>query len=303
MANNTLNSKWLLRAPWALALLALGFVSGCCCQAVPLPAENQCPTDARALYLACGEEAVRRCPCGPDRDYYGLKPTSWRSWPEGWNASGYPPMPGGMACGECGDGSCDGPASTDVDFSNPFRGKGAIEVLPQPTLAPEQKATPATPPKTAPVEKTPAKEPAAPAPLPEFEMAPAELTLPKDEPKAIEPAEKSPAEKAPTESKEPAVKALPTPPQATAEQPPTARVTPIESAPALPTPPQSSAPVIPPQDNSPKAAEPTKNESPATAPAKDANDQASAPKFQQPERKAPDVSKRVQQHLLKNLNL
>ncbi len=59
-------------------------VAGCCCQAYPLPGEATCPTDARRLYCSAGEEAVRRCPCGPDREFYGLKPTIWRPWPAGW---------------------------------------------------------------------------------------------------------------------------------------------------------------------------------------------------------------------------
>src|SRR3954467_589064 len=75
--------KWL-----ALALLPLCAIAGCCCcQAYPLPGECQCPTDARNLYLGTGEEAVRRCPCGPDQQFYGLKPTNWRAWPDGWRCN------------------------------------------------------------------------------------------------------------------------------------------------------------------------------------------------------------------------
>jgi hypothetical protein len=72
----------LLTLPLACVL------AGCCCQAIPcLPDERHCPTDARRLYWTFGEEAVRRCPCGPDREFYGLKPTQWRSWPEGWRCN------------------------------------------------------------------------------------------------------------------------------------------------------------------------------------------------------------------------
>src|SRR5947208_3719003 len=81
-----ISSKTL--ACFALALLPLCAIAGCCCcQAYPLPGECNCPTDARRLYLATGEEAVRRCPCGPDQQYYGLKPTNWRAWPAGWRCS------------------------------------------------------------------------------------------------------------------------------------------------------------------------------------------------------------------------
>jgi hypothetical protein len=71
-----------------LALPLACVLAGCCCHAVPcLPDERNCPTDARRLYWTFGEEAVRRCPCGPDREFYGLKPTQWRSWPEGWRCN------------------------------------------------------------------------------------------------------------------------------------------------------------------------------------------------------------------------
>ena len=75
MAIKLHNSNWLL-----LALLSLAGASGCFCQAVPLPGERCCPTDARRLYCTCGEEAVRRGPCGPDSQFYGLKPTCWRAY-------------------------------------------------------------------------------------------------------------------------------------------------------------------------------------------------------------------------------
>jgi hypothetical protein len=83
----------------AAMLLMLAAVSGCCCQAIPLPGEQQCPTDARRMYWGCGEEAVRKCPCGPDRAFYGHKPTEWRSWPEGWNCGQH----GWGAEGGCGE--------------------------------------------------------------------------------------------------------------------------------------------------------------------------------------------------------
>src|SRR6476660_6339624 len=141
MGTNVHNSKWLV-----LALISLAAVSGCCCQAVPLPGENQCPTDARRLYLSCGEEAVRRCPCGPDHNYYGLKPTCWRKWPDGWGCGqmGCSPYPEGCACGDpidsCGEPIaepfCEEPDHAGPDRSNPFRSDDLNEEpLPQPTVS------------------------------------------------------------------------------------------------------------------------------------------------------------------------
>src|SRR5256885_7463891 len=115
MRIDALNSKWL-----PLALVSLAVISGCCCQAYPLPGEDHCPTDARRLYLACGEEAVRRCPCGPDREFYGLKPTCWRQWPEGWRCGQVGGSP--ISCGStCAEPIGNDTASEPSDLSNPFR--------------------------------------------------------------------------------------------------------------------------------------------------------------------------------------
>jgi hypothetical protein len=44
--------------------------------------ELNCPTDIRRTVPWCaGEDAIFRCPCGPSDDFYGHKPTSWRTWP------------------------------------------------------------------------------------------------------------------------------------------------------------------------------------------------------------------------------
>lgn len=139
--------KFKSNSIWLLLLGTLAVVSGCCCQAIPLPGECDCPTDARRLYWSCGEEAVRRCPCGPDHEYYGLKPTSWRQWPVGWRCSQSGGIPWGCGCGDscpCGDpiggkpAPCNDapveqqpnnpleqptPTPVQADFSNPFRGK------------------------------------------------------------------------------------------------------------------------------------------------------------------------------------
>lgn len=44
--------------------------------------ELNCPTDIRQTVPWCaGEDAIFRCPCGPTSDFYGHKPTCWRTWP------------------------------------------------------------------------------------------------------------------------------------------------------------------------------------------------------------------------------
>ena len=41
-----------------------------------------CPTDIRQKHpFRWGEDALLRGPCGPDAEFYGLKPTGWRLWP------------------------------------------------------------------------------------------------------------------------------------------------------------------------------------------------------------------------------
>ena len=68
-----------------IVLALAGFTAGCSCGWYRR-AEQTCPTDARQIYPACaGEEAVRRCPCGPDTMFYGHKPTCWDNWPAGWD--------------------------------------------------------------------------------------------------------------------------------------------------------------------------------------------------------------------------
>lgn len=68
-------------ASLALSALAVGF-TGCNVQ----EHFGSCPTDARAITLSCaGQEAVRKCPCGPDASYYGHRPTTWNHWPGGWD--------------------------------------------------------------------------------------------------------------------------------------------------------------------------------------------------------------------------
>lgn len=121
-----------MRSSLAIAvvvLLASG-VSGCGW----LDSRSSCPTDARHLMLSCaGEEAVRRCPCGPDASFYGHRRTTWNAWPEGWRDAasachegcGMAPSVscepvGGVACESCeaeGATPCDCETSNDIGAS------------------------------------------------------------------------------------------------------------------------------------------------------------------------------------------
>ncbi len=58
--------------------------------------ELSCPTDIRQTIPWCaGEDAVFHCPCGPNREFYGYKPTCWGIWPapaEQWRDSHCGPL-------------------------------------------------------------------------------------------------------------------------------------------------------------------------------------------------------------------
>lgn len=58
-----------------MMLLVVGALSGCANKVC-------CPVDARELYLAPGEEAVRQSPCCPDQVMYGYRQTTWSSFPD-----------------------------------------------------------------------------------------------------------------------------------------------------------------------------------------------------------------------------
>jgi hypothetical protein len=64
-------------------LLCIAILCGCHCSIVTKrQSEKRCPTDVRQKHFSlCGEDALFQCPCGPDSDYYGMKPTCWRPWP------------------------------------------------------------------------------------------------------------------------------------------------------------------------------------------------------------------------------
>ena len=124
MAPSSPNSRWLI-----FALLLLVRVAGGCCEAFPVRGEQDCRTDARRIYCGAGEEAVRRGPCGADRDFYGHKPTDWRTWPEGWRLGQYP------CSTQYGEPTIieqlpAAPSAVAPEVPNPFRNKSAAEELP-----------------------------------------------------------------------------------------------------------------------------------------------------------------------------
>jgi hypothetical protein len=309
MAKNFHNSKWLL-----LALLSLAGVSGCFCQAVPLPGECHCPTDARRLYCTCGEEAVRRCPCGPDHEFYGLKPTCWREWPAGWGCNGIEGFPyvDHASCGEplAESPVVEAPTSNESGLSNPFRSDQEAE-LPVPPATPQISPKQPTPAQAAPVRLIPPQAtPAAPP------------VLPKTPPQTA-PVNQAPVETAPPNRKSatenPADKStilVIVPPKAPAAAPPIASVAQVEAPVPQPMPvasaavkmtavapfliapqnvpatgslskptPQPNRVVVPPMLVKKRATKPT-----ATSPAKVGVD-------------TPALSNRVENHLLNNLRL
>jgi hypothetical protein len=65
-------------------LLVLSAVAGCRNYGYLLKRESElnCPTDIRKTVPWCaGEDAIFHCPCGPNAEFYGHKPTCWGVWP------------------------------------------------------------------------------------------------------------------------------------------------------------------------------------------------------------------------------
>jgi len=281
-------------------LMLLAGVSGCCCQAIPLPAEKDCPTDARRLYLTCGEEAVRRCPCGPDREYYGHKPTSWRAWPDGWRCRQEPwgDTIGGDPCSE----SCDvGPDGEAPCFAVPLE---MGQAAPNPFA--DDVTTADSPPANSPVE-----------PLPAVELLPTEIDLPDSDsaesapappttPAAVEPPS-PPVDVNPVETPATGASQKSAAPEATMDTTQAPAITTQAEAPKAKAAPPAPAPVKHTTAAPVRAAAPAVKSTPvekavATTPAggKRADDE---PRAKSSRRAASSLSNRVQQHLTNNLAL
>lgn len=116
----------MIMQPSHAAILLVAFACGCHGGVfAKRQSEENCPTDIRKT-VPCypGEDAVFRCPCGPSGNFYGHRPTCWRTWPapaEVWR-----------------DGYC-GPTVIEHSStaSHPYVAPEAIMSAPEPTLAPQ----------------------------------------------------------------------------------------------------------------------------------------------------------------------
>ncbi len=77
-------AKWIRPVTAGLLIFASFAVVGCKTSG-PLAkreAEKCCPTDIRKTVPWCaGEDALFQCPCRPNAEFYGYKPTCWGIWP------------------------------------------------------------------------------------------------------------------------------------------------------------------------------------------------------------------------------
>jgi hypothetical protein len=83
------------------------FLLGGCCPCgflIKQESELNCPTDIRQTVPWCaGEDAIFRGPCGPNREFYGYKPTCWDLWPASgaqWRNTYCGPLPQDHLYGE-----------------------------------------------------------------------------------------------------------------------------------------------------------------------------------------------------------
>jgi hypothetical protein len=140
---------------WVLGL------SGCCCCMAKRQSELNCPTDIRQTVPWCaGEDAIFHCPCGPEHQFYGYKPTCWSVWPADaaqWRDAGCGPQMTAAGC--------------EVNGDNPT-------LLPTPVPGPVQEFTPRPPlvrnvgPERDPDEPVPTLPTPLPGPVPEITPRP-----------------------------------------------------------------------------------------------------------------------------------
>ena len=100
------------------SLMIVAVASGCqsCGPLVKRQSELNCPTDIRKTVPWCaGEDAIFRCPCGPEGGFYGHKPTCWRVWP--------------MPASVWRDASCGPTAASVIETVAPFA-DGTVTPLP-----------------------------------------------------------------------------------------------------------------------------------------------------------------------------
>lgn len=117
----------------ALTVLSVGCHSfGLCAKR---ESESNCPTDIRKTVPWCaGEDAIFVCPCGPEGNFYGHRPTCWRDWPT--SAAAWRDM----SCGPTVIAE-----SVKTSEPNPFRGSQPATVLPTPAPEPDPITLPPLP--------------------------------------------------------------------------------------------------------------------------------------------------------------
>jgi len=144
-----------------MALLAvLALASGCTSfgPMVKRQSELNCPTDVRQTVPWCaGEDAIFRCPCGPDGQFYGHRPTGWRCWPASATVWREAYCAGPVICEDAGT-IVPGPAQVQplpaVEEPEPIPQGDEMQLPALPPLPPAVRsappATPATPATPAP---------------------------------------------------------------------------------------------------------------------------------------------------------
>ena len=142
----------------SIALLSGVTLLGGCYQGLMMKRkqEIQCPTDIRQKVPWCaGEDALFHGPCGPDSDFYGMKPTCWGEWPAsgadwrnafcGSPAECYPLPLGATVPGKVAPGEMAGevplapePVAAEQDgFYNPFAASRQTPPMPPSTVEPD----------------------------------------------------------------------------------------------------------------------------------------------------------------------
>lgn len=142
--------------------------------------EQNCPTDIRKTVPWCaGEDAVFRCPCGPNEQFHGHKPTCWVSWQTSgavWRDMHCQPA--------CSKFAAEVPVGILVEqFSEPTEYSQSVEAIVPTEAIPPIEISPALPlpdngsPEEVPVQVTPALDS---EPLPATEVTPQQQKVPED---------------------------------------------------------------------------------------------------------------------------